>query len=182
MVSDNMAAHCQYETKDIKPEHGIAAFVKNLITEFAGGEMKARKPINFQEATGALAHERLSHPEWSQKHNYQQLFNQAAMEIGKLKESGQAIMPSQVSAVLSPILNQVALQAPKYAQVFQDTLKGLIPEDPLQEAIDRGPLGMIGGQTQTPPGAGVAAYTTQAPPRSDEFGRAVTGSGDIVGA
>lgn len=50
-----MAAHSQAEAESL-PKEGVGGLIKNFLVQASGGAMKSRKPLDFQAASGEIAH------------------------------------------------------------------------------------------------------------------------------
>lgn len=127
LAHQTLAQHMQYELRDA-PKDGIAGFFKNLLIDLSGGPIKTRQQMNLKEQIGELTKLREQHKQGTK---YQQIYQDALQKIEQLRAQG--AMPSQVQQVVANAMNQVALQAPRYVEVFQQALAPLAQFDPLAE-------------------------------------------------
>ncbi len=118
MALDTMNAHSQYETKDIKDGHGVAGFFKNLMVNLSGGPMKVRQPIHFPTESGKLHQELLAHPEYSQKHVFEQATIEAQQALDALKRTNPYPTAPEAQGAVINAYKKVLAGAPKYEGAF----------------------------------------------------------------
>jgi hypothetical protein len=154
--------HMQYEMRDLKDNDGVAGFFKKILVHAAGGPIKTRQPINFDEATGRIAKAAMGH---SQKAIFEAGVKEAMQKVTEMRQAGAS--PRQVQAALSEIGTRIAAGAPAYAEAFAYNVGPLAKFDPFTEEVNRqlyNRARQLGGAAPTAPA--LSAPATAPPPEA----------------
>jgi len=117
-ANEVMAHHTRYELKDA-PKDGVGGFFKNLLTQATGGNIPARKPINFDEETGKLT-QLVNSPGFNQKKNFELATQKATAAVNQLKQQNPTPTEQDVNQAIaaSGAFKDMAEGAPKYMDAF----------------------------------------------------------------